>query len=75
MKFVNGEAGFAYQGWAVSLYRSRLGNKMDGRHYQYSFQALKAEPKPDGGFAIVDRVEGKGTKQDAINAIKTKEAL
>ena len=74
MKFVNGETGFAHKGWAVSLYRSRQGNRLEGRQYRYSYQALKCQPLPDGGFAIVDRVNGKGGKQDAINAINSREA-
>lgn len=76
MKFLQGEAGFAHGNWSVTIYRSRLGNKMDGFRYYYSFEATQLEPKGDG-YVITNRVRGNGGKRDALNAIQreTQEAF
>ena len=69
MNFFRGEAHFVHDNWSVTIYRSRLGNKMDGFRYYYSFEATQCEPQGDG-YAITNRVSGNGGKRDAINAIK-----
>ena len=69
MKFHNNEASFAFNGWSVSIYRNRFGNRMEGRSYRYSFRAYKLEKSGDR-FQIIATVSGKGSKTDAINAIK-----
>lgn len=71
MNFVRGEAHFVHKNWAVTIFRSRLGNKMDGYQYFYSFEATQCKPEGDG-FVITNRVSGNGGKRDALNAIKLK---
>ena len=76
MNFFRGEAHFVHDNWAVTIFRSRLGNKMDGFRYFYSFEATQCKPEGEG-YVITNRVSGKGGKRDAINAIKrqTQEAV
>ena len=74
MKFDQGEAGFAHKGWSVTITRSRLGNKMDGHRYLYSFRANKCEQQGDV-WIITNRIQGEGGKREALNAIKKQEAL
>jgi hypothetical protein len=69
MNFVQGEAHFVHNNWSVTIYRSRLGNRMDGFRYHYSFQAIQCEPQADG-YVITNKVRGNGGKRDALNAIK-----
>ena len=72
LKFTNGESGFAYKGWTVTVYRSRLGNKLEGYHYLHSYEAAKCEKKPDGiGFSITATLRGNGGKSKAIEAINS----
>jgi hypothetical protein len=69
MKFVNNETGFAFGNWSVSIYRRRVGNRLDGRRYDYTFDATKLERQGDQ-WAIIAKVKGNGQKQSAIAAIK-----
>jgi hypothetical protein len=73
MNFHQGEAGFAHKGWSVTITRSRLGNKMDGHRYLYSFRANKCEQQGDV-WIITNRIQGEGGKREALNAIKKQEA-
>lgn len=75
MNFLQGKAHFAHNNWSVTVYRSRLGNKIDGHRYHYSFEATQCKPQGDG-YVITNRVRGNGGKRDALNAIhSTQEAL
>jgi hypothetical protein len=69
MKFFCGEANFVHGNWSVTVYRSRLGNRMDGFRYYYSFQATQCEPQGDG-YVITNRVRGNGSKREALKAIQ-----
>jgi hypothetical protein len=69
MKFFRGEAHFVHGNWSVTVYRSRLGNRMDGFRYYYSFEATQCEPQGDG-YVITNRVRGNGGKREALNAIQ-----
>lgn len=69
MKFFRGEAHFVHSNWSVTVYRSRLGNRMDGFRYYYSFEATQCEPQGDG-YVITNRVRGNGGKREALNAIQ-----
>jgi len=72
MKFINNEAGFAFGNWAVSIYRRRVGNRLEGHRYDYTFDATKLERQGDQ-WAIIARVKGNGKKQSAIAAIQNHE--
>jgi hypothetical protein len=71
MKFTNNEAGFAYGNWAVSVTRTRIGNRMDGYKYHYSFSATECVQQPEGGFKILGATRGDGGKASAIAAIES----
>lgn len=69
MKFTHNETSFAFENWAVTIYRSRSGNRTDGFRYLYSFTATECVKDGDR-FKIVNKISGRGTKRDAITAIK-----
>ena len=68
MKFHDHTATFSYQDWSVTIKRSRLGNRMDGYKYCYSFSANKLV-KDNDQWRIVANVKGYGQKRNAIAAI------
>jgi hypothetical protein len=71
MKFTNNEAGFAYGNWSVRVTRTRLGNRMDGYHYHYSYSATECIAQPEGGYKILGATRGEGGKASAIAAIES----
>jgi hypothetical protein len=69
MRFINDETGFSFNDWAVSIYRRRMGNRLKGHCYEYSFNATKLERQGDQ-WAIIAQIKGNGKKQEALAAIK-----
>jgi hypothetical protein len=68
MMFTQNQAHFVHGNWSVTIHRSWLGNKMDGKRYVYSFDATQCEPHGDG-YIITNRVHGNGGKREALKAI------
>lgn len=69
MKFTHNEISFAFENWAVTIYRSRHGNRTDGFRYLYSFTATECI-KDGNRFKIGAKLSGRGTKRNAISEIK-----